>query len=302
MTEKVRPPFRSAKTEVKSLLKSSKKRPIPSQSYQLAFTDWEFLLRKELRPIRLMLELLKPELIQREEKIKSTIVIFGSARIPEPRIAKKRLTAAKHALKTEPNNATLLTAVKQAESIYLKSNYYTEAQKLAQLISSHCQKPNSQQKEFVVVTGGGPGIMEAANRGAHEVNAKSIALNIVLPLEQGPNPYVTPELSFQFHYFAIRKMHFLIRSRALIAFPGGFGTLDELFEALTLLQTRKIKHKMPILLFGKAYWSKIINFTHLADEGMISHEDLNLFQYVETAEQAWKIIADFYQLLQCKKT
>jgi len=297
MTEKARKPFRSARTEVKRLLKTGKVDKVPSKSYQLAFTDWEFLLRKELRPIRLMLELLKPELIQREERIKSTIVIFGSARIPEPQRAKKQLMQAKRALKAHSRNATLAKTVKIAESIYAKSHYYEEAQKLAQLISTHCQpRDPSKPREFVVVTGGGPGIMEAANRGAYDVKGKSIGLNIVLPMEQGPNPYISPELCFQFHYFAIRKMHFLIRSRALIAFPGGFGTLDELFEALTLLQTGKIKHKMPILLFGKTYWTQIINFDKLAEEGMISYEDLKLFQYVETAEQAWNVIADFYKL------
>ncbi len=290
-------PFRSAKTEVKRLLKTRKTRKTShSQAYQLAFTDTEFLLHKDLRPIRLMLELLKPESIQREERIKSTIVVFGSARLPEPRVAKQRLLAARRALKAHPQNPDLVSQVKIAASIEAKSHYYLEAQKLGYLISTKCQKATQQDREFVIVTGGGPGIMEAANRGAYDAKAKSIGLNIVLPMEQGHNPYISPELCFQFHYFAIRKMHFLIRARALIAFPGGFGTLDELFETLTLLQTGKIKHKMPILLFGKDYWTKIIDFHQLAEEGMIAHEDLTLFQYVETAEQAWQIIADFYQL------
>jgi len=285
-----RKPFRSAKTEVKELIDTGRSHKLPSKSYQLAFTDWEFLLREELRPVRLMLELLKPELMMKEEHIESTVVIFGSARIPEPKVAQSRLEATQLALKADPKNKDLIKFVKLAEQIVKKSHYYTEAQRLGYLISSQCQQ--EKKRENVVVTGGGPGIMEAANRGAYEANAKSIGMNIVLPLEQDPNPYISPELCFQFHYFAMRKMHFLIRARALIAFPGGFGTLDELFEALTLLQTKKFKLKMPILLFGKEYWQRVINFDVMVDEGMISPEDLELFQYVETAEQAWKVICD----------
>jgi uncharacterized protein (TIGR00730 family) len=288
-----RKPFRSAKTEVKELIDTRHADKMPSKAYQLAFTDWEFLLREELRPVRLMLELLKPELMMKEEHIESTIVIFGSARIPEPKAAQSRLETARRALKAEPANKDLIRAVQLAERIVEKSHYYTEAQKLGYLITSQCQ--SDRKREHVVVTGGGPGIMEAANRGAYEANGKSIGFNIVLPTEQDPNPYISPELCFQFHYFAMRKMHFLIRASALIAFPGGYGTLDELFEALTLLQTKKFKLKMPILLFGKEFWKRIINFDALVEEGMVSPEDLHLFHYVETAEQAWTAICEHYK-------
>ncbi len=277
-------PFRSAKAEVKTLISQGG----ANTSYQalplLAFTDPEFILRKEMRPMRLMLELMKPEIIQRDEHIESTIVIFGSARIPEPKIAQARVHTLQQDCKHNPRDAALKKELAVAERIAEKSIYYTEARKLGFIISSACQK--DKKRNFVIVTGGGPGIMEAANRGAYEANAKSIGLNITLPAEQQPNPYISPELCFQFHYFAMRKMHFLFRSRALVAFPGGYGTLDELFEALTLLQTRKIKHRMPILLFGKKYWDKIVDFQALLDEGMILQEDLELFQYVETAEEA----------------
>lgn len=285
-------PFRSAKTEIKKLKESKAAQPI-SPAYRLAFTDNDFLLRKELRPIRLMLELSKPEVMQHEQHIDTTIVIFGSARILDQRNAKARLAASKRALKEDPKNPDLIRHVKISESLVAKSVYYDEARKLGKIISEACQKGT--RLDFVVVTGGGPGIMEAANRGAFDANAKSIGLNIVLPMEQTPNPYITPELCFQFHYFAMRKMHFLIRARALVAFPGGFGTLDELFEALTLLQTHKIK-QMPVILFGQEYWDKVINFEAMADEGMITHADLGLFQFVETAEEAWRIISRFYQL------
>lgn len=287
-------PFRSAKTEVKKLISKTKAGKKGHTALSLAFTDTDFLLRKELRPIRLMLELMKPETLQREEHIESTIVVFGSARIPEPKIAKANVAAAQRELQAHPKNLNALENLKIAERIQAKSFYYDEAKKFAHIVSAACQK--EKKRQFVIVTGGGPGIMEAANRGASEAKAKSIGLNIVLPMEQEPNPYISPELSFDFHYFAMRKMHFLIRSRALVAFPGGYGTLDELFETLTLLQTRKIKHRMPILLFGKEYWSRVINFNTLYEEGMIDRLDLELFQFVETAEQAWHIIADFYQL------
>lgn len=291
-------PFRSAKAEIKHLI--DKQPTAKTFLPELAFLDTDFLLRKEMRPVRLMLELMKPEIIQRDEHIESTIVIFGSARIPDPKVAKAQLVAAQQALAAHPTDKRLKNEAEMAERIFAKSKYYTQAQKLGYLISKNCQR--DKQRNFVVVTGGGPGIMEAANRGAFEAEAKSIGLNIVLPVEQEPNPYISQELCFQFHYFAMRKMHFLIRSRALIAFPGGYGTLDELFEALTLLQTGKIKHRMPILLFGKDYWSKIINFENLYTEGMISEDDLNLFQYVETAEEAWNVIATFYKLGPVSKT
>lgn len=285
-------PFYSAKTEVK-LTKKAPTISTASNTYQLAFTDEEFLLRRELRPIRLQLELLKPELVMHEEKINSTVVIFGSARIHEEKIAKGKLLRLQKIAQQKPDDKSIKRQVKIAESLLKKSHYYDEARQLATVISRNCQK--NHEREFVVVTGGGPGIMEAANRGAHDIKAKNIGLNIVLPMEQGPNKYISPELNFQFHYFAIRKMHFLIRARALIAFPGGFGTLDELFEALTLLQTRKIE-PIPVILFGKTFWDKVINIKAMVDEGTIAEEDLELFHYVETAEEAWNIIARFYNI------
>ncbi|MDF1643270.1 MAG: TIGR00730 family Rossman fold protein [Pseudomonadales bacterium] len=260
-----------------------------SPSYRLAYTDTDFLLRDELRPVRLQLELLKPELLQQENGIHATVVIFGSTRIPDAEAATKRLQKAETEAAAKPGNSTLLRKVAVARRVLDKAHYYDEARELGRLITTSSQHSNAEQCQLVVITGGGPGIMEGANRGAFDAGGKSIGLNIVLPMEQSPNPYVTPELCFQFHYFAIRKMQFLMRARALVAFPGGFGTLDELFETLTLIQTKKVK-PVPILLFGKEYWQRIINFDALVEEGTIDPEDLNLFQYVETAQEAWEAI------------
>ncbi|MHB9879439.1 LOG family protein [Pacificimonas sp. ICDLI1SI03] len=257
--------------------------PTEHPAYRLAYQDLDFLKREDLRSVRLQLELLKPELVQQERGIESTFVIYGSARIPEPAAAEARLAAA-------TNEDERRKAKKLAE----KARFYDEARRLAQIVSSMPQTDDG-KRNFVVVSGGGPSIMEAANRGAHDVGTDSVALNIVLPFEQAPNAYVTPELSFLFHYFAIRKMHFLIRARAVAAFPGGFGTLDELFETLTLIQTGKIK-RMPVLLFCRAFWDRIIDFEALVDEGTISPGDLDLFHYVETAEEGWRIVADFYEI------
>jgi len=259
-----------------------------SSSYKLAYEDQEFLIRNELRPVRLQLELLKPELIQQEQNILSTVVIFGSARIPDPQTARKQHRLAQAAAEDAPTDLELTRTLVKAKKALANSKYYEEARKLARLISICCQDSGS--LTHVVTTGGGPGIMEAANRGAHDVAARSIGLNIVLPHEQAPNPYITPELSFQFHYFAIRKMHFLMRAKALVVFPGGFGTLDELFDVLTLVQTKKMK-PIPILLFGEGFWKQVINFEALVEEGNISPQDLQLFKIVETAEEAWQEIA-----------
>jgi uncharacterized protein (TIGR00730 family) len=255
-----------------------------SPSYLLAYADNDFLLRDELRPVRLQLEVLKPELLQQENGIQSTIVIFGSTRIPDKKTAARRLQQAGKRAAANPADKLLARKVDIAARILAKAHYYDEACELGRMITL-----GSPQREMVVITGGGPGIMEAANRGAHDAGGKSIGLNIVLPMEQSPNPYITPELCFQFHYFAVRKMHFLMRARALVAFPGGFGTLDELFETLTLIQTKKVK-PVPVLLFGRDYWERIIDFEALVDEGTISQHDLDLFQYVETAQQAWEVI------------
>jgi uncharacterized protein (TIGR00730 family) len=254
----------------------------PESAYRLAFTDNDFLLREELRPVRMQLELLKPEMVQKQAGIESTIVIFGSARILSPEAAAADLARAR-----AQDDAT---AIRIAESRMLMSRYYDEARRFAALVT---QRTADMDTPVYVVTGGGPGIMEAGNRGAFEVGGKSIGLNIVLPHEQEPNPYITPELCFQFHYFALRKMHFLMRSIALVCFPGGFGTLDELFETMTLVQTGKCR-KRPILLFGREFWSRLINFDVLIETGMISPDDVHLFRYVETAEEAWAVLEAEY--------
>lgn len=259
-----------------------------SQSYKLAFQDDEFLLRDELRPVRLQLELLKPELLMREQNIDATIVVYGSARLPDPEQAREQLYLVQTALDQDPDNPKLKQRLVWAEKAVHYSRYYEEARSLGRLISSNCQLECEQN--LVVMTGGGPGVMEAANRGAHDVGAQNVGLNIVLPFEQAPNPYVTPELSFQFHYFAIRKMHLLMRAKGLVAFPGGFGTMDELFETLTLIQTGKVD-PIPVLLFGRDFWTKVVNFEAMVEAGTISEHDLSLFQYVETAPEAWSILS-----------
>ncbi len=259
--------------------------PVPQTehpSYRLAFQDTDFLLREELRPVRLQLELLKPEMILQEHGIESTFVFYGSARIPAP----DAIPALRAAAKTADDHARI-------DGLAVNSQYYEEARKLARMASGVEQ--DGEGRHFVVCSGGGPSIMEAANRGAAEVGAPSVALNVVLPHEQLPNPYVTPGLSFQFHYFALRKMHFLMRARAVAVFPGGFGTLDEMFETLTLIQTGKVT-PMPLLLFGKAFWNKVVDFEALADHGVISRDDLKLFSFVETAEEAWDIVCKHYCL------
>lgn len=258
-----------------------------STAYQLAFDDPNFLLCDEMRPVRLLLELSKPEMVLNENHIKSTVVMFGSARTLEPDAAKLQLDQIEKQLKAKPRSRKLQQQLKQAQHQMQMSAYYHEARLLARIITEKSMADDV--PSLHVITGGGPGIMEAANRGAHDVGGKSVGLNIVLPKEQHPNPYITPELCFRFHYFAMRKMHFLMRARALAVFPGGFGTLDELFETLTLIQTEKIA-PFPILLFGEAYWRKVLNFEHMVAEAMIDPADAALFSYVETAEQAWQVI------------
>ena len=255
----------------------------PESAYRLAFTDTEFLLREELRPVRFQLELLKCEMLLDEARIGSTLVCYGSARIPAPEMVDEALATA-----TTPERKAVI------ERLAAKAKYYEEARRLAHIASS-CGIVEKGMRQFVVCSGGGPSIMEAANRGAVEAGAETIGLNIVLPHEQAPNSYVTPHLAFQFHYFALRKMHFLLRARAVAVFPGGFGTFDEFFELLTLVQTGKMK-PIPILLFGKEFWSRVVNFEALAEEGVINFEDLKLFHQVETAEEAWDLIRGFYEL------
>ncbi|MGI5940170.1 MAG: LOG family protein [Thermoleophilia bacterium] len=275
-----------------------------SPAYLLGFANNDLLLRDELRSVRLQLEFLKPDLLQEDRGVETTVAVFGSSRILPPDEAATYLKDAEELAALNPGDPHIAAQLRTARTIAKKAVYYEEARLLAQMISA-TQLPTKEQQAqstdttcevrpdrrtaVFVVTGGGPGIMEAANRGAHDVGAESIAHNIVLPFEQRPNKYITPELCFNFHYFALRKLHFMLRSVALVVFPGGFGTLDELFEVLTLIQTHKIK-PIPVLLFGRQYWERIIDFQALVDEGMIMQCDLDIFTYVETAEEAWRIL------------
>ena len=254
-------------------------------AYKLAFRDTDFLLREELRPVRFQLELLKPEMLLDEAGVGSTLVMYGSARIPAPEEADAKVEEAKNGSEYDQLVASNLAA---------KAKYYTEAYKLAKLSGEKAIIEDG-KRQFVVCSGGGPSIMEAANRGASDAGAESIGLNIILPHEQTPNTYVTPYLSLNFHYFALRKMHFLMRARAVAVFPGGFGTFDEFFELLTLIQTGKMK-PLPILLFGKDFWTRVVNFEAIAEEGTISKKDLDLITWCETADDAWAAIAEFYDL------
>jgi uncharacterized protein (TIGR00730 family) len=245
-------------------------------AYRLAWDDAEFMTRRELRPVRLQLELLKPEMALSERGIRSTVILFGGARIPEPG---GPAWAAKNEM--------------QKKNLEKAARYYSEARRFARLCSDY--SASTYYREFVVVTGGGPGVMEAGNRGAADCGAPSIGLNIVLPHEQAPNEYVTPDLCFNFHYFAIRKMHFMMRAKAVAIFPGGFGTMDELFETLTLIQTGRME-RLPVILFGKEFWSHAINLDYLAEQGTISPGDQNIIDAVDTADEAWTIIREFYEL------
>jgi len=262
-----------------------------SPSYILAEQDIDFLARDELRPVRMELELLKIEMGLTEQQIASTIVVFGGTQIVEPSVAESRLAAAREAAARDPNDGAAARQVQRAERIAAKSSYYDAAREFARLVSSDCQI--DRKCDYVVVTGGGPGIMEAANRGAFDIGAKSIGLNITLPHEQAPNAYITPELCYQFHYFALRKMHFLLRAKALVIFPGGFGTLDELFDALTLRQTERMQ-EIPIIMFGREYWNRVIDFQFLADEGTIADAHLDLIDFAESPQEAWSIIQQFH--------
>ena len=273
--------FPAAREEAETAAQQTTSAQTEDPTYRLAFQDMDFLLREDLRPVRFQLELLKPELLLDQAKIRSMLVMYGSARIPEPEKADALLAAA-----STPQQRIV------AERLKAKSKYYDEARALARM-ASETPRDEDGQRHFVVCSGGGPSIMEAANRGACDVGAESIGLNIVLPHEQLPNPYVTPSLSFQFHYFALRKMHFLLRARAVAVFPGGFGTFDEAFELLTLIQTGKVK-PIPILFFGREFWERVVNFEALVEEGVVSPDDLNLFRYVETADEAWAHIQDHY--------
>lgn len=284
MTDKNLPPkrvFPAAKVDAQTARHVPSSPQTESAAYKLAFQDTEFLLREDLRPVRFQLELLKPELLLDEANIASTFVFYGSARVPEPAMADELVEAAR---------GDKAKAV--AESLKAKSHYYDIARELSRLVSQY-PLDDEGKRHFVVCSGGGPSFMAAANRGAEDMGKESIGLNIVLPHEQLPNPYVTPDLSFQFHYFALRKMHFLLRARAVAVFPGGFGTFDEMFELLTLIQTGKMR-PMPILLFGRDFWNKVVDFQALADEGVISQHDLDLITWCDSAEGAWAAVQAHY--------
>jgi uncharacterized protein (TIGR00730 family) len=274
--------FPSSKVDAQSAKHVPSSPQTEDPAYRLAFQDNDFLLREDLRPVRFQLELLKPELLLDEAKIGSTFVFYGSARVPEPAKADLQIAAA-------TNDEQLLIA----NNLKAKSKYYDVARELARLASRY-DRDEEGKRHFVVCSGGGPSFMEAANRGACDEGAESIGLNIVLPHEQLPNSFVTPSLSFQFHYFALRKMHFLLRARAVAVFPGGFGTFDAMFELLTLIQTGKVR-PMPVLLFGREFWEKVIDFQGLADEGVISRHDLDLISWCETAEEAWACVHSHYE-------
>ena len=258
-------PFRDSVEDVATACAVPDTPQTRASSYKLAFTDADFMTREELRPVRLQLELLKPQMMMDEAGIDSTIVLFGGARIPGPE------GHARH------------------PGLVAMAPYYDEARRFARMMTERSLADGG--RDGVIVTGGGPGVMEAGNRGAADAGGRSVGLNIVLPHEQAPNPFVTPDLCFNFHYFAIRKMHFLMRARAICGFPGGFGTLDELFETLTLIQTGRMK-PVPVLLFGRVFWERVINWQALAEAGTISESDLGLFRYVETADEAASLLEE----------
>jgi len=284
MTDPVPPKriFPEAKVDAKAARHVPSSPQTESAAYKLAFQDTEFLLREDLRPVRFQLELLKPELLMNEAKIGSTMVFYGSARIPDPTLADALVAGA-----TDDEQRAI------AERLKAKAHYYEVARELARLVSG-CEPDEDGNRQFVVCSGGGPSIMEAANRGAVEAGVETLGLNIVLPHEQLPNRYVTPNLSFQFHYFALRKMHFLLRARAVAVFPGGFGTFDEFFELLTLIQTGKVR-PLPVLLFGREFWTRVVNFDALVEEGVIAPHDLEIFHWCEEAAGAWDFVQRFYE-------
>jgi uncharacterized protein (TIGR00730 family) len=259
-----------------------------SSAYRLAYDDQEFILSDEMRAVRLMLEHSKTESTLNQHDIQNTVVMFGSARTLSPESAAVQLLEAERLTKQQPNNVVLQLQYRLAKNRSKHAGYFQHARDLAKLITE--QSMLSNVPKLHIITGGGPGIMEAANMGAHDAGGKSVGLNIVLPQEQQPNPYISPELCFRFHYFAMRKMHFLLRAQALVIFPGGFGTLDEFFEALTLLQTKKIQ-SLPILLFGQEFWQRALNFDVLVEDGMIDADHIQLFRFVETPLEAWEIIS-----------
>jgi hypothetical protein len=263
-----------------------------SPSYRRADNDVDFLARDGVRGVRLQIDYLKPELLLEEHGIKQTIVVFGGTRICEPAAAHRKVEALRAALAADPSNIELGRRLAIAERVHAKCHFYEVAREFGRLVGT--VNHGAGKRHTVIMTGGGPGVMEAANRGAFDVGAKSVGLNISLPHEQYPNPYVTPELCFRFHYFALRKLHFLLRAKALVAFPGGYGTLDELFEVLTLVQTRKIK-PIPVVLVGETYWRRAVDVDFLVDEGVIDPEDRDLFWFAETAQEIWDGILHWHE-------
>ncbi len=274
-----------------ALVAANMERILTSPSYLLAQDDPALLSKVEMRGVRMLLELGKPELALQADRIESTVIVFGGTQIVERSAAERRLFEARRAAQSRPDDKTLQREVERSTRLLDFARYYDAAREFARIVSIDNQCED--QRDYVVVTGGGPGIMEAANRGAFDVGCKSIGLNIKLPAEQQPNPFITPELCFQFKYFALRKFHFILRAAAVVLFPGGFGTLDEMFETLTLRQTHRMQ-PVPIILFGHEYWSKVIDFRHLADTGVIGDHHLELFTYAETPEEAWQQILDFH--------
>jgi uncharacterized protein (TIGR00730 family) len=266
---------------------------LESPSYRQADRDIEFLQREDMRGVRLLLDYLKPQTLLREQDVAHTIVVFGGTRIPEPEAARRAVETAAAALEDRPDDESLRQRLRIARRVLAKSKYYDVAREFGRLVG-HCGNM-AVGGRIMVTTGGGPGIMEAANRGACDVGAQSIGLNITLPQEQYPNPYITPQLCFNFHYFAMRKLHFALRARALVTFPGGYGTLDELFEILTLAQTRKLP-PVPVILVGEEFWRGVFNADFLVEEGTIAPEDRDLFWYAETAEQIWRDILTWYEM------
>jgi len=264
---------------------------LASPSYRLAEEDVAFLNSDEVRGPRLQIDYLKPELLMERHGVRQTIVVFGGTRIREPAAIERELATLSANRASDPANGDLARRIAVAERLLAKSHYYDVAREFGRLVGR--SGTDLQIHDLVIMTGGGPGIMEAANRGAADAGANSVGLNIRLPHEQYPNPYITPDLCFRFHYFALRKLHFLLRARALVAFPGGYGTLDELFEALTLVQTRTIK-PLPIVLVGEEYWRQAINIDFLIAEGTIDLEDRELFWYAETAKEIWDGILHWY--------
>ncbi len=274
-----------------SLVAENMERILASPSYLLAQEDQPLLAQEEMRGVRMLLELGKPELAFQADKVHSTVIVFGGTQIIERHAAEERLAEARRVASATPGDAKAARAVERADRLLATAHYYDSARQFAKLVSidNQCES----QRDYVVITGGGPGIMEAANRGAFDVGCKSIGLNIKLPSEQQPNPFITPELCFQFKYFALRKFHFILRAAAVVLFPGGFGTLDEMFETLTLRQTQRMQ-PIPIILFGREYWSRVIDFQFLADSGVVADHHLDLFTYAETPEEAWQQILDFH--------